>query len=182
MLKGCLERGARQRLETEWRKTEGRKTERRKALRHWLKISQCRKMQPRTAQYSHLHLTSVHQLYIPQDAAPYTTYILRLRSQCQTPTTLHQLQRSQKKSSGEGEMGLKPMNCPGHCLMYAASSKSYRHLPLRLADFGLSLSLSLSLASLSLSLSLSVSLSLCLSLSRRALAPPTTVGVRASAE
>jgi hypothetical protein len=37
---------------------------------------------------------------------------------------------------GGGEMGLKPMNCPGHCLMFASSSKSYRDLPLRLADFG----------------------------------------------
>jgi threonyl-tRNA synthetase len=32
--------------------------------------------------------------------------------------------------------GLKPMNCPGHCLLYAMSRRSYRELPLRLADFG----------------------------------------------
>ncbi|KAI8913338.1 hypothetical protein EDD86DRAFT_200328 [Gorgonomyces haynaldii] len=31
---------------------------------------------------------------------------------------------------------LKPMNCPGHCLMFAHRSRSYRELPLRLADFG----------------------------------------------
>lgn len=30
----------------------------------------------------------------------------------------------------------KAMNCPSHCLMFAASRKSYRDLPLRLADFG----------------------------------------------
>ncbi len=31
---------------------------------------------------------------------------------------------------------LKPMNCPGHCLMFGASRRSYRELPMRLADFG----------------------------------------------
>ena len=31
--------------------------------------------------------------------------------------------------------GLKPMNCPGHCLLFADSSKSYRDLPLRFAEF-----------------------------------------------
>ncbi|KAK8789994.1 hypothetical protein WA158_006774 [Blastocystis sp. Blastoise] len=34
------------------------------------------------------------------------------------------------------EYGLKPMNCPGHCLMFKHRSRSYRDLPLRLADFG----------------------------------------------
>jgi threonyl-tRNA synthetase len=32
--------------------------------------------------------------------------------------------------------GCKAMNCPSHCLMFAADRKSYRDLPLRLADFG----------------------------------------------
>eukprot|EP01133_Synstelium_polycarpum_P013838 gene13838-16316_t len=31
---------------------------------------------------------------------------------------------------------LKPMNCPGHCIIYASSARSYRELPMRLADFG----------------------------------------------
>lgn len=30
----------------------------------------------------------------------------------------------------------KPMNCPSHCLIYKSSARSYRELPLRLADFG----------------------------------------------
>ncbi|KAK8828042.1 hypothetical protein WA556_004673 [Blastocystis sp. ATCC 50177/Nand II] len=34
------------------------------------------------------------------------------------------------------EYGLKPMNCPGHCLMFKHSLHSYRELPLRFADFG----------------------------------------------
>ncbi|KAG0368521.1 hypothetical protein BC939DRAFT_455733 [Gamsiella multidivaricata] len=32
--------------------------------------------------------------------------------------------------------GLKPMNCPGHCLMFDVRERSYRELPLRYADFG----------------------------------------------
>lgn len=34
------------------------------------------------------------------------------------------------------EFGLKPMNCPSHCLIFKSRSRSYRELPLRLADFG----------------------------------------------
>lgn len=34
------------------------------------------------------------------------------------------------------EWGLKPMNCPGHCLMFKHMNPSYRQLPIRLADFG----------------------------------------------
>jgi threonyl-tRNA synthetase len=34
------------------------------------------------------------------------------------------------------EMAVKPMNCPSHCLLYAETKRSYRDLPLRLADFG----------------------------------------------
>ncbi|CAH8344301.1 unnamed protein product [Eruca vesicaria subsp. sativa] len=36
----------------------------------------------------------------------------------------------------EQEFGLKPMNCPGHCLMFQHRVRSYRELPIRLADFG----------------------------------------------
>ena len=33
------------------------------------------------------------------------------------------------------ERGLKPMNCPGHCLLFAHRTRSYRELPVRVADF-----------------------------------------------
>ncbi len=36
----------------------------------------------------------------------------------------------------EREFASKPMNCPGHCLLYKADRYSYRDLPLRIADFG----------------------------------------------
>ncbi|AEO54072.1 hypothetical protein MYCTH_2114926 [Thermothelomyces thermophilus ATCC 42464] len=35
----------------------------------------------------------------------------------------------------EAEYGLKPMNCPGHCLIFASQTRSYRDLPIRYADF-----------------------------------------------
>ncbi|KAK2762241.1 hypothetical protein FQN54_001251 [Arachnomyces sp. PD_36] len=37
---------------------------------------------------------------------------------------------------GEDESyGLKPMNCPGHCLLFKSQTHSYRDLPIRYADF-----------------------------------------------
>jgi threonyl-tRNA synthetase len=39
--------------------------------------------------------------------------------------------------TGEGDlMALKPMNCPAHVLIFRQGIKSYRDLPLRLAEFG----------------------------------------------
>ena len=37
---------------------------------------------------------------------------------------------------GEREFGIKPMNCPGHVQIFRQGLKSYRDLPLRLAEFG----------------------------------------------
>ncbi|EEB06197.1 cytoplasmic threonine-tRNA ligase Trs1 [Schizosaccharomyces japonicus yFS275] len=34
------------------------------------------------------------------------------------------------------KFALKPMNCPGHCLIYKSRDRSYRDLPWRCADFG----------------------------------------------
>jgi threonyl-tRNA synthetase len=34
------------------------------------------------------------------------------------------------------DFGLKPMNCPGHCVLFAHRLRSYRELPMRVADFG----------------------------------------------
>ncbi|AJS53920.1 ASG_G0031360.mRNA.1.CDS.1 [Saccharomyces cerevisiae] len=33
------------------------------------------------------------------------------------------------------EYGLKPMNCPGHCLIFGKKDRSYNELPLRFSDF-----------------------------------------------
>eukprot|EP00345_Euplotes_harpa_P017011 CAMPEP_0168346240 /NCGR_PEP_ID=MMETSP0213-20121227/18130_1 /TAXON_ID=151035 /ORGANISM="Euplotes harpa, Strain FSP1.4" /LENGTH=590 /DNA_ID=CAMNT_0008354807 /DNA_START=174 /DNA_END=1947 /DNA_ORIENTATION=- len=37
---------------------------------------------------------------------------------------------------GDSGMVLKPMNCPGHYLIYKSKLRSYKDLPLRLAEFG----------------------------------------------
>lgn len=36
----------------------------------------------------------------------------------------------------ERDFSFKPMNCPGHCLLYGTEMRSYRDLPWRVADFG----------------------------------------------
>jgi threonyl-tRNA synthetase len=40
------------------------------------------------------------------------------------------------KSEGLGNYGLKPMNCPGHVMLYGVGTKSYRDLPVRYFEFG----------------------------------------------
>lgn len=35
----------------------------------------------------------------------------------------------------EHEYGLKPMNCPGHCLIFSKLERSYNELPIRMSDF-----------------------------------------------
>lgn len=49
---------------------------------------------------------------------------------------------SKEETSGENlhdeglhEYGLKPMNCPGHCLIYSKFERSYNELPIRYSDF-----------------------------------------------
>jgi threonyl-tRNA synthetase len=39
-------------------------------------------------------------------------------------------------SVDDRQMAVKPMNCPSHCLIYGATRRSYRELPIRYADFG----------------------------------------------
>ena len=36
----------------------------------------------------------------------------------------------------ERQYAVKPMNCPGHCLIFGTRKRSYRDLPIRYADFG----------------------------------------------
>ena len=44
--------------------------------------------------------------------------------------------KGKKTEIGEKEKyGLKPMNCPGHCLLFKSDTRSYRDLPIRYADF-----------------------------------------------
>lgn len=44
--------------------------------------------------------------------------------------------KDSKVQIGENEQyGLKPMNCPGHCLLFQSQKRNYRDLPIRYADF-----------------------------------------------
>ena len=42
----------------------------------------------------------------------------------------------QQDKDHEAQFGVKPMNCPGHCMMYKFHLTSYRELPIRFAEFG----------------------------------------------
>jgi threonyl-tRNA synthetase len=57
------------------------------------------------------------------------------------PLTADTLDESRAKEGGvqSGDLerlGLKPMNCPSHCLIFGHRRRSYRELPWRVADFG----------------------------------------------
>lgn len=45
--------------------------------------------------------------------------------------------QSEGSEEGDRRFALKPMNCPGACLVFGSTRHSYRDLPLRLAEFGL---------------------------------------------
>lgn len=43
--------------------------------------------------------------------------------------------RVEGNDTSKEEYGLKPMNCPGHCLIFKKFDRSYSELPVRLSDF-----------------------------------------------
>lgn len=43
---------------------------------------------------------------------------------------------AERERGGERRFAVKPMNCPGACLVYGGERHSYRELPLRLAEYG----------------------------------------------
>lgn len=46
------------------------------------------------------------------------------------------LDNKSENQSNEISWGLKPMNCPGHCLLFKSRTWSYKQLPVRYGDFG----------------------------------------------
>ncbi|MEM9191034.1 MAG: threonine--tRNA ligase [Myxococcota bacterium] len=59
-----------------------------------------------------------------------------------TPEDLERLDAAAKEGAAASSAsdairyGVKPMNCPAHALMFGMSRRSYRELPMRIADFG----------------------------------------------
>ncbi|KAI1115647.1 hypothetical protein F5Y14DRAFT_440411 [Nemania sp. NC0429] len=52
-----------------------------------------------------------------------------------TVTSTSSSRRESTDVDDKGDYSLKPMNCPGHCLIFASKRRSYRDLPIRYADF-----------------------------------------------
>ncbi|KAK2518156.1 hypothetical protein Q9233_012667 [Columba guinea] len=97
--------------------------------------------------------------FLPRGAHVYNALLEFIRSECQSrgfrevlsPTLFRRAlwQRSghwqhygpnifpvTSPDGDDEQLSLKPMNCPAHCLMFAHRPRSWRELPLRLADFG----------------------------------------------
>jgi threonyl-tRNA synthetase len=54
-----------------------------------------------------------------------------------TPDAVDETRAGGAEAAGALEtLSLKPMNCPGHCLIFGQRKRSYRELPWRVADFG----------------------------------------------
>ncbi|KAG5356313.1 putative threonine--tRNA ligase [Yarrowia sp. B02] len=48
---------------------------------------------------------------------------------------MFRVQPGHEETTVDDEFSLKPMNCPGHCLLFNSLKRSYRELPLRYSDF-----------------------------------------------
>lgn len=53
------------------------------------------------------------------------------RSGCPAHSQAH----GEPDADDNSHFGLKPMNCPGHCVMFASRERSYREMPVRMAEF-----------------------------------------------
>lgn len=65
---------------------------------------------------------------------PHVTSESLFRRSGHLPTYAENMYPSMEEEDGGEAFRLKPMNCPGHALIYAARQRSYRDLPLRLSE------------------------------------------------
>ncbi|MFO0613837.1 MAG: threonine--tRNA ligase [Polyangiaceae bacterium] len=96
-----------------------------------------------------LFLTSGHlpnyreNMYLPMtaDQIDETKMALRLGVKASEGESYEDVDRARDSAvvdrmSEHERLGLKPMNCPSHCLIFGHRRRSYRELPWRMADFG----------------------------------------------
>nr|XP_044635379.1 threonine--tRNA ligase 1, cytoplasmic isoform X2 [Equus asinus] len=133
-----------------------------KMLKEWEKLQEEAKNRDHRKIGRDQELYFFHELspgscfFLPKGAYIYNTLIEFIRSEYRkrgfqevvTPniynsrlwmTSGHWQHYSENMFSFEVEkelFALKPMNCPGHCLMFDHRPRSWRELPLRMADFG----------------------------------------------
>lgn len=68
----------------------------------------------------------------------FTVTATRREPQLQPGTSINGSVQPRKTSTSIAapeEFGLKPMNCPGHCILFQSERRSYKDLPIRYADF-----------------------------------------------
>ena len=82
-----------------------------------------------------LFKTSGHFPYYKESQFPPLPDRVTLERAIENDVSCEDFFRSMEES-GEGGFLLKPMNCPGHITIYKTELRSYRDLPIRLAEFG----------------------------------------------
>ena len=64
-------------------------------------------------------------------------HLANYRENMYLPVTADEIDEARAEGRPVREtLGQKPMNCPGHCLVFGMRRRSYRELPWRVADFG----------------------------------------------
>jgi threonyl-tRNA synthetase len=63
-------------------------------------------------------------------------HIQNYRENMYLPVTADVMDDPSAERSAYEQLAQKPMNCPGHCLIFGQRKRSYRELPWRVADFG----------------------------------------------
>jgi threonyl-tRNA synthetase len=63
-------------------------------------------------------------------------HIQNYRENMYLPVTADVLDDPEVDRAHYEQLAQKPMNCPGHCLIFGQKKRSYRELPWRIADFG----------------------------------------------
>ena len=82
-----------------------------------------------------LYKTSGHYPYYQESQFPPLIDGEQIKNLADEGCTCSQLSNMMESGEIEGYM-LKPMNCPHHIKIYASEKRSYRDLPVRLAEFG----------------------------------------------
>lgn len=65
-----------------------------------------------------------------------TPWIMRLQLWERSGHSDHYRENMFLMESEEGSFGAKPMNCPAHCVYFQETTRSYRDLPMKVAEYG----------------------------------------------
>jgi threonyl-tRNA synthetase len=106
-------------------------------MRHWYEVQHYVEVVTPQIFDRKLFETSGHlPAYVPNMFFASTADDVAAMGEVLAKQTDHSAAHFSKVVQDQLHWGVKPMNCPGHCLVFGFDLKSYRDLPLRMADFG----------------------------------------------